>query len=82
MSKKVPLQTIQFSISTQFVLFDRSLSGATPPGKCGPGNDGNEGILRLAQSSNITGHSLLLLLLLRGWSYHSVEKLVTDGASR
>ena len=29
-----------------------ALSGATPPGQCGPGSDGNEGVLRFPQSSS------------------------------
>ena len=39
-------QKIQFSISTLFssiLPIDRTLSGATTPGKNGPANDGNEG---------------------------------------
>ena len=32
---------------------DRTRSGATTPGQCGPGIDGNEGILRIPQSSSI-----------------------------
>ena len=31
------------------------LSGATSPGQCEPGSDGNEGELRIPQNSNITG---------------------------
>ena len=34
---------------------DRALSGATTPGQSGPGSDGNKGVLRISQSSNITG---------------------------
>ena len=30
------------------------LSGATTPGQSGPGSDGNEGVLHIPQSSNIT----------------------------
>ena len=33
------------------------LSGANTPGQSGPGNDGNEGVFRIPQSSNITGTS-------------------------
>ena len=81
MLKPVPFQTIQFSISTQstFILsIDRTLSGATTPGQSGPGSDGNDGVLRIPQSSSITrasssdylvsylGHSL-------GESYPSAE---------
>ena len=34
---------------------DRTLSGATTPGQSWPGSNGNEGVLRIPQSSNITG---------------------------
>ena len=34
------------------------LSGATTPGQCGTGSNGNEGVLRIPQSSSITGTSL------------------------
>ena len=57
MSKAVLFQTIQFSISTQFSSIwpiDRTLSGVTTPSQSGPGSDGNEGILCIPQSSNIT----------------------------
>ena len=36
---------------------DRTLSGATTPGQSGPENDGNEEVLRILQSSSITGAS-------------------------
>ena len=36
---------------------DRTLSGTTTSGQCGPGNDGNEGVLRIPQSFSITGTS-------------------------
>ena len=36
---------------------DRALSGATIPGQSGPGSNGNEGLLRIFQSSSITGTS-------------------------
>ena len=36
---------------------DRALSGATTPGQNGPGRDDNEGVLRIPQSSSITGTS-------------------------
>ena len=57
---------------------DRALSGATTPEQSGPGSDGNEGILRVPQSTSICeasesdcllsypGHSL-------GESYPSAE---------
>ena len=38
---------------------DRTLSGATTPGQSGPGCDGNEGVLRISDSSCITGTSPL-----------------------
>ena len=57
MSKTVLFQTIQFSISTQFSSIwpiDSTLSGATTLGQSEPGSDGNEGVLRILQSSSIT----------------------------
>ena len=42
------------------ILFNPSigpLSGATTPGQSGPGSDGNEGVLRIPQSSSIAGTS-------------------------
>ena len=36
---------------------DRAPSGATTPGQSGPGNDGNEGVLCIPQSSSIAGTS-------------------------
>ena len=33
------------------------LSGATTPGQSGPGSDGNEGVLRIPQSSSTAGTS-------------------------
>ena len=38
-------------------LVDRTLSDATTPGQSGPGSDGNEVVLRIPQSSSITGAS-------------------------
>ena len=58
MLKIVLFLTIQFSISTQFSSIwpiDRTQSGATTPGQSGPGSDGVEEVLRIPQSSNITG---------------------------
>ena len=60
MLKTVLFQTIQFSISTQFSSIwpiDRIQSGDTTPGQSGPGSDGNEGVIRILQISNITGTS-------------------------
>ena len=54
MLEKVLFQTIQFSISVQcsFILsLDMSLSGATTPGKGGPENEGNEGVLVFSKAS-------------------------------
>ena len=59
--KRVPFETIQFSISTQFSSIwpiDRTLTGATTPVQSWPGSNGNEEILRIPQSSSITGTSL------------------------
>ena len=53
-------QINQFSMSTQFRsiwAIDRTLSGATTLGQSEPGSDGNQGVLRLPQSSSITGSS-------------------------
>ena len=60
MWKPVLFHMIQFSISMQFSSIwpiDRGLSGATIPGQIGPGSDGNEGVLRIPQSSSIIGAS-------------------------
>ena len=54
MSKTVVFQTTQFSISTRFSSIrpiNKILSGATTLGQSGPGSDGNEGVLRIPQSS-------------------------------
>ena len=62
MSKTVLFQTVQFCISTQFSSIwpiGETLSGAAPLGQSGPGSDGNEGVLRIPQSStSITGASV------------------------
>ena len=55
--KTVLFQTIQFSISMQFSsiwLIERTLSGAITLGQNEPGNDGNEGVLRIPKSWNLT----------------------------
>ena len=57
MSKTVLFQTIQFSISTQFSSIDKPLSCATSSRQSGPWSDGNERVLRIPQSSSITGAS-------------------------
>ena len=57
MLKTDPFQTIQFNISTLFSSIwpiDRSLSGVTFQGQSRPGSNGNEGVLRILQSSSIT----------------------------
>ena len=40
-----------------FSPIDKTLSGITAPGKSETGSDGNEEVLRIPQSSNITGES-------------------------
>ena len=59
--KKRDFQTYQLSVITQFNstwAIDRTLSGATTAGYGGPGSDGYEWVLRIVQSSSITGASL------------------------
>ena len=90
MSKIVPFQIIQFSISTLFRsiwLINRIQSGVTTPSPSEPGRDDNEGMLCILQSSSITraspsdclelysGHSL-------GESYSSVEMQSVFSATR
>ena len=58
--KTVLFRAIQFSLSAQFSSIwpiDRTLSGATTPGQNGSGSDGNEGVLCIPRSSNVTGAS-------------------------
>ena len=58
--KTVLFQAIQFSISTQFSSIwgiDGTQSGANTPGKSRPGSDGNEGVLRIPQGSDIIGNT-------------------------
>ena len=60
-SQAVLIQTILFSINTQFSsiwAIDRTLSGAITLGQSGPGSNGNEGVLCILQNSCITGTSL------------------------
>ena len=48
----------KYSLKSQTVLFNPlMLSDATAPGQSGFGSDGNEGVLRIPQSSSITGGS-------------------------
>ena len=78
----VLFQTIQFSISTQFSSIwptDKLLSSATTTGQSRPGSDGNKGVLRIPQSSYITGTSSSDCLVsypghMLGESYPSAEK--------
>ena len=51
---------------------DRALSGATTPGQSGPGSDHNEGVLRILQSSSITGAFLSDCLM--SYTRHSLEE--------
>ena len=77
MSKTVLFQTIQLSISTLFCSIrsiDKTLSGTTTPGQSGPGSNYNEGVLRIPQSSSVTGTSPSdCLVSYPGQSYPSVE---------
>ena len=81
--KTVLFQAIQFTISTKFSSIwpiDKTLSGATTPGQSGPGSDAKEGLLRISQSSSITGTSPSDCLMSYhghslGESYLSAEKL-------
>ena len=58
---------------------DRALSGATIPSQSGSGSNGNEGVLRISQSSSLTRISTLDCLVsytehsFGGGSYPSVE---------
>ena len=72
-SQAVLIQIIQFRISMPLVLFpiDRAQSGATILGQSGPGSHGNEGVLRIPQSSSITGPSPSDCLML--YPGHSLE---------
>ena len=82
MLKIIIFQTIQFSICIQFspiLLIDRTLPGNTTPYQSGPGSDGNEGVLRIPQSSCITVAPPSDCLVSYPWhslreSYHSEEK--------
>ena len=59
---------------------DKALSGATIPGQCGPGSNGNEEVLHIPQIFSITGTSPTDCLvsyprtLVGGGSYPSAEK--------
>ena len=61
--KTIQFQKIQFSKSTQLSSIwpiDGNLSSGTTPDRSRPGSDGNEGVLRIPQSSSITGTSTRL----------------------
>ena len=51
---------------------DRTLSGATTPGQNGPRSDGNEGVIHIPQSSNITKASLIKCLV--SYTGHFLEE--------
>ena len=75
--EKILFQIIQFSISTQFSSIgpiDRTLSGTTTSGQSGSGSNGNEGVLRIPQGSNITGTSPLQILV--SYPGHSLWEVV------
>ena len=55
---------------------DRTLSDATTPDKSGPGNNGNEGVLRIPQSSSITGASPTDYLV--SYLGHSLEEFYSS----
>ena len=86
----VLFQTIRFSIIIQFNSIwpiNRTLSGVTTPSQNGPESDGNKGVLRLPQSSSITGTSPSDCLVsypghsLGGGSYPSAEMQVVYSTS-
>ena len=78
LSKAFLFQAIQFSISSQFTSIwpiNRTLSGATTTGQSGPGSDGYEGVLRILQSSSITGAvPSYCLVLYQDYSHLLYEK--------
>ena len=58
--KTILFRTIQFSIITQFSSIwsiDKTLPGATTLSQSEPGSDSKEGVLRIPQSSSMTGTS-------------------------
>ena len=81
MTKTVLFKPIQFSKSKQLRSIwpiDRTLSGATTQSQSGPGSDGSKEVLRIPQSSSITGTSSSDCLVsypghLFGESYPSAE---------
>ena len=54
--KKFEFKQFRLAVSSIYPI-DRALSGATIPGKSGPENNGKKGVLRIPQSSSITGTS-------------------------
>ena len=73
--KTILFQTIQFSIGTEFSSISSingTRSGATTPSQSGHGSNGNEGILRIPESSSITG--LLPSISLVSYSGNSLEE--------
>ena len=59
---------------------DRILSGATTQNLRGPGNDSNEGVLCIPQSSNIAGASpsdcLIIHIKLYGFKYSNLIQII------
>ena len=51
------VQSVYSTAPADWATIDRALSGATTPGQSGPGSDGNEGVLRIPQSSSTVGTS-------------------------
>ena len=75
MPQIVLFQTIQFSISTLFSSFwpiDRTLPVANTQGQSGTRSDANKGVLRIPQSSSITGTSPSDCLV--SYTGHSLEE--------
>ena len=72
--KTVPFLVIQLSISTHLSSI-WPVSGTTTPGQSGTRNDGNEGVLRIPQSSSITGTSPSDCLV--SYPGHSLEWVLT-----
>ena len=79
MSKTFLFQAIQFSqtgISTQFSSIspiDRTLSGATTIGQSGLWSNGNKGVLRIPQSSCITGAFIIMSCYQHGYFWPSLS---------
>ena len=61
-SKQFSLAQVQFSSIWRI---DRTLSGATTPGQSRTESDGNEKVLRILQSTSITGTSPLFSVISR-----------------